>query len=65
MEDSTQEILKKLKRIEVEIEFIKESMPTKEMFLTAEEKNLLNESHENEKIGLLVSAKDARKKLRV
>lgn len=57
------EILNKLKKIEVEIEFIKESMPNKNMFLDAEEKGLLKESYENEKKGLLISAKDARKHL--
>ena len=63
MTSDTNEILKKLGKIEIELEFIKESMPTKEMFLTAEEKQLLEESYKNEKAGLLVSAKDIRKQL--
>lgn len=61
----SKEILNKLKKIEIEIEFIKESMPSKDMFLDAEEKVLLEESYENEKKGLLVSAKDARKQLNI
>ncbi len=63
MTSDTNEILKKLGKIEIELEFIKESMPTKEMFLTAEEKQLLEESYKNKKAGLLVSAKNTRKQL--
>ena len=63
MTNDTNEILKKLGKIEIELEFIKKSMPTKEMFLTTEEKQLLEESYKNEKAGLLVSAKNTRKQL--
>jgi len=42
MEENS-EILKRLKKIEIEIEFIKDSMPTKDMFLDIEEKKLLKE----------------------
>jgi len=61
METEIKEILNKLNKIEIEIEFIKESMPNKNMFLTSEEKELLLESYENEKNGQLVSAKEVRK----
>ena len=67
MESETQnfnrKILNKLNKIELELEFIKESMPNKDMFLDSEEKGLLEKSYENEKEGLLVSAKEARKRL--
>ena len=63
MTNETREILNRLKRIEIEIEYIKEKMPDKEIFLTAEEKNLLKESYENEEKELLVKSKDARKHL--
>lgn len=43
------EILKKLKEIRVEIQSIRENMPDKDMFLSAEEEKLLEESYENEK----------------
>ena len=62
MINETQEILNKLRKIEIDIEYIKETMPDKEIFLTTEEKELLEESYENEKKGLLVKSKDARKK---
>jgi len=61
--EETKEILDKLRKIEIEIEFIKERMPNKDMFLDSEEKVLLEESYENEKKGILVSAKEARKQL--
>ena len=61
MINETQEILNKLRKIEIDIEYIKETMPDKEIFLTTEEKELLEESYENEKKGLLVKSKDARK----
>ena len=61
--EETKEILSKLRKIEIELEFIKESMPNKEMFLDTEERVLLQDSYENEKKGLLVSAKEARKQL--
>ena len=67
MESETQnfnrKILNKLNKIELELEFIKESMPNKDMFLDSEEKGLLEKSYENEKEGLLASAKEARKRL--
>ncbi len=65
METEIKEILNKLNKIEIEIEFIKESMPNKDMFLTSEEKELLLESYKDEKNGRLVSAKEARKLIRI
>ena len=40
-------------------------MHNNDTFLTIEEKQLLEESYENEKRGILVSSKDARKNLGV
>ena len=56
-------ILDELKIIKSELEFIKENMPDKEMFLTTEEKRLLEESYKNEKEGKLVSSSNLRKQL--
>jgi len=57
------EILVKLAKLQADMNYIKGNMPNKEMFLDAEEKTLLEESYENEKKGLLVSAKEVRKQL--
>lgn len=56
MADGNEEILRELKEIRIEIQAIKENMPDKDMFLTAEEERLLEESYENEKRGDLVSS---------
>ncbi len=63
MAAETQQILNELKAIKAELDFIKENMPDKDMFLTAEEKQLLKESHAHEREGKLVSSKDLRKQL--
>ena len=63
MENDTQEILNRLKNIELTMEFIKKSMPNKDMFLDSEERVLLEESYAQEKTKSLVSSKDARKQL--
>jgi len=65
MEKGHNEILNRLKKIEIEVEFIKESMPIKDMFLDSEEKLLLEESYENERDGSLISSKRARELLGV
>lgn len=56
-------VLNELKAIKVELDYIKENMPNKEMFLTTEEKTLLTQSYENERAGKLVSSKDLKKQL--
>ncbi len=63
MESDTKHILEQLKVIKSELDMIKENMPDKDMFLTSEEKVLLEQSFENEKEGKLVSSNDLRKKL--
>ena len=63
MVNETQQILKELREIKSEIQTIKEDMPNKDMFLTAEEEQLLAESYENEKSGGLISSEALRKKL--
>jgi len=65
MVNGTKEILKELKDIKVEIQGIKENMPDKDMFLTAEEELLVEESYENEKKGKLVSSESLRKELKM
>jgi hypothetical protein len=60
---SSSEIMEELRAIREEISQMREEMPDKDMFLTAEESRLLHESHENEKCQKLVSSKDLRKKL--
>ncbi len=63
MVNGNEEILRELKEIRIEIQAIKENMPDKDMFLTAEEERLLEESYENEKKGELVSSVELRKKI--
>jgi Skp family chaperone for outer membrane proteins len=63
METEIKPIMDELKIIRKEIEDIREAMPDKDMFLTAEETKLLKESYENEKEGKLVSARALRKDL--
>ena len=47
----TKRILNELKVIKNELNYIKTNMPDKDMFLTSEEKKLLEESYNNEKKG--------------
>ncbi len=65
METKNDQLLNELKRIRIDIEFIKEAMPDKEMFLTAKEERLLEESYVNEEKGELISSEDLRKKIGV
>ena len=51
-----------LKNIKEEIEYIRNNMPNKEMFLDAEEKQLLQDSYQHEKEIKLISSKDLKKK---
>ena len=57
------QIMAELRNIREEIEYIKNNMPDKEMFLDAEEKQLLQDSYKHEKEGKLISSKDLKKKL--
>lgn len=57
------DVRKELSEIRKELHMIKESMPDKGMFLTAEETKLLHESHENESKGKLISGEDLLKEL--
>ena len=59
------QIMSELKNIREEIEYIRNNMPDKEMFLDLEEKQLLKESHKHEKEGKLISSKELKKKLRL
>ena len=63
MTNESQEILKELREIRIEIQSIKENMPDKEMFLTSKEEEILQESYENEKKGETISSKALRKEL--
>ncbi len=63
MSNETKQILDELKQIRIDIEFIRETMPDKDMFLTTEEEKLLEESYINEEKGKLTSSKDLRKEL--
>jgi hypothetical protein len=63
MVEEMREILNELKGIRIDINFIKQNMPDKDMFLDAEEKELLKESLQNEKEGKLLSALSLRKSL--
>ncbi len=63
MSTESKTIIEMLSTIKNELNFIKDNMPNKEMFLTTEEKQLLRESYNHEKEGKLVSSKDLKKQL--
>jgi len=63
MSTEDKQILEELKAIRSGLDFIKDNMPDKDMFLSVKEKLLLEESHRNEKAGKLVSSKDLRKQI--
>ena len=60
MAEEIKEVLNELKEMRMDINFIKDNMPDKEMFLDSQEKELLAESFENEKKGKLISSESAR-----
>ena len=64
MEAESKQILEELKAIKAELDYIKENMPDKDMFLTNEEKQLLEASYKNEKEGKLISSTVLRKQLK-
>ncbi len=61
MATESKEIMQELKLIKNELDFIKDNMVDKDMFLNAEEKQLLKESYENEKHGELTSQEELEK----
>ena len=63
MATEMKQIMHELRNLREEIEYIKNNMPNKEMFLSAEEKKLLQKSYNHEKEGKLISSKDLKKKL--
>ena len=60
--DINKQVLEELKEIRKELKVIKETIPDKDMFLTAEEK-LLEENYIDEKNGDLISDEDLRKEI--
>ncbi|PIN74551.1 hypothetical protein COV18_06650 [Candidatus Woesearchaeota archaeon CG10_big_fil_rev_8_21_14_0_10_37_12] len=56
-------ILEELREIKAKLSNIENSMPDRDMFLNAEEAQLLSESFANEKAGITRSSKDLRKEL--
>ena len=63
MSNDIKQVLEELKGIKKDLQLIKENMPDKDMFLTAGEESLLEESYEDEKKGTLISGKDLRKEI--
>ena len=63
MNTEMKQIADDLRFIKSEIAKIKEDMPSKDMFLNAEESKLLKDSYVNEKKGKIVSSKNLRKSL--
>lgn len=63
MDVSMNTILNELKNIKTELDYIKQHMPDKDSFMSAEETKLLNESYENEANNELTSSDDLRKEL--
>ena len=58
---ASEAIINELKSIKTELDYIKENMVDKNMFLDAEEMKLLQESYENEKRGELTSQEELEK----
>lgn len=65
MEGDVHQLFKEIRTIREEIVYIRRHMPDREMFLTAEEKRLLEESFANERQGTMLSGAALRKKLRL
>lgn len=63
MVTEVRQILGELKAIRAELGYIKDNLPAKEIFLSLEERKLLEESYRNEKEGKTVSSKSLRKLL--
>ena len=63
MSNDIKQVLDELRVIKKDLQFIKESMPDKDMFLTAEEERLLEESYASGQKGKLISSKDLRKEI--
>lgn len=63
MDAGIKDVMEELKLIKSELHTIREIMPDKDMFLTADESQLLQESHKNEKEGKLLSSTELRKEL--
>ncbi len=63
MATETQQIMNELQTIKGELDYIKEHMVDKDMFLDAEEKQLLEESYEHEKRKELTSSTDLKNEL--
>jgi len=63
MEADITSVMKELKLIKHELEEIKENMPDREMFLTADETCLLHESFASENKGELKSTRDLMREL--
>ncbi len=59
----TQQIMGQLQTIKVELDYIKEHMVDKDMFLDLEERQLLAESYEHEQQGKLISSENLKKEL--
>ncbi len=65
MEIQTKDIMDELRQIRIDIEIIKDNMPDKEMFLTADEEVLFERSFENEKNDELISSEELKKELEI
>ena len=63
MVNINKQVLEELKEIRKELKVIKETIPDKDMFLTAEEEKLLEESYIDEKNEDLISDEDLRKEI--
>jgi hypothetical protein len=65
MDTDIKPIMEQLRFIREELSQIKETMPDKDMFLTAEEKKLLQQSYTNEKEKKLTRSQDLKKELKI
>lgn len=63
MSTETKEIIDELHSIKEELHYIKENMVNKDMLLSSEEKELLEQSYKNEKEDKLISQEELEKEL--
>ena len=63
MATDMEKIMEELRAIKKELQSIRQTMPDKELFLTAEESALLQASYSNEEEGKLLSSNEFRKEL--
>ena len=65
LRNATEEILRKLAKLQLDINYLKNHARDEDGFLTKEEGDLLDESYEDEKDGRLVSSKQVKEEFEI